>query len=62
MKESGVFKFKLLHPIAGQILARSNPDKTISVFVVFGPPRFSDLGNRGQFVVKVTQLSCNIRE
>lgn len=44
---------KFLRPIDGRQLARYNPDKTISVPIVFGAPRFSDLGNRGQFVVKV---------
>lgn len=44
---------EFLRPVDERLLARYNPDKTISVPIVFGVPRFSDLGNRGQFVVKV---------
>ena len=47
------FHTEFLRPIDGRQLARYNPDKTISVPVVFGFPRFSHLGNRGQFVVKL---------
>jgi hypothetical protein len=44
---------EFLRPIDKRPLGRYNPDKTISVPIVFGPPRFSHLGNRGQFIVKV---------
>jgi hypothetical protein len=48
-----VFEVEYLRAVDGRPIARYNPDKTISVSIVFEVPRFSDVGNRGQFVVKV---------